>query len=219
LRPRRGRRTDDLGKGGNANHVGQMQNVDNAMIAAIANIAATEQYALNRAGQSLRLDRPNAVAAGDERKRDGPIAGLYRHRKIIAAEQPRGERQSVGKARTRRHTDDPGEVGVARQNAFRSGKYQCVDRGLWIGVFEAPDKRCRQQYVAEAAQDNHQHSRIMPQPKRIHCCAIDECGDMSSSVASADRPRKAAVRVLVMVSSRRSRLADNRARLFHGCQR
>src|SRR5690242_14538245 len=85
LHARRRRRTNNLAMGGNADHLGQTENIDNAMVGAITDATAAEQGALDRACCADWLGRPNAAAAGHDCESDWPIAGLCRDREIITA--------------------------------------------------------------------------------------------------------------------------------------
>ena len=130
---------------------GELQNIANAMLAAVAHIAAAERKAFDGGGKSARFHRAGALPPGDDGKECRTVAGLRRQRKIVAFAEPQHQRERFAEARVLRERDDLCKIGIARQNSFGSGKDQRVDRGVRECPLHAANKRRGEKYVAQPA--------------------------------------------------------------------
>ena len=161
-------RTHDFRYGGNAEQFGKAEHIAHAMLLPVDDIGSAQRQTLHRRRQSIRFDGPGALPARDPGQQRRPVAALGGERNVVTPRQPAQQRKGFTCARTLRHGNDPGEIGIARQNSFRAGEHQRLDGSGRERALDAANERRRQQHVAEPAQRHHQHAGIARQGKRRH---------------------------------------------------
>src|SRR5665647_219642 len=75
----------------------------------------------------VRLYQASMSSSGCEREDGGPIAALGRYCQIISFPQPHNKPKSLCRCWPRRHGDDMINIGIAVDNADRTGEQQHVD--------------------------------------------------------------------------------------------
>jgi hypothetical protein len=187
-RPHGASRTHDFRKRRNAEHRCEAKDIEDAMAMPIGCIGAAEGKTLQGSGRPVSFDRPDALPPGDPGQECRPVAGLRRHREIVAPGEPQQQRDAFARARPLWHNNDAGKIRIARKNAFRPGEYQRLDRGGGKRPLDAANERRRQQDVAEPAQYDDEHAWMGRQPERFHGFAMRRAGGAQSRSRSTMPP-------------------------------
>ena len=120
------RRADHLRHARDAERVGEPQHLLDLVDVRRHRRAAVKHRPLEPAAElrSVLRDQPRVPPSRQKRKQRRPVAGLGRHREVVALEQLQRELQRLPAL----HDDDPIDVRIALDDPPGSGQHQHVDR-------------------------------------------------------------------------------------------